>query len=188
MADVPTTEPRELRAGMTWQWRREDLTDYPASTWTLTYWFKKTGDSGANFSVVATADGVDFAVSVAVATTTNRTPGDYTWVAVVSGGGEAFEVDRGTCKVLARYDQAANVDDRTDAREIYEALVGAYKTYAAGGPFRQSYAIGTRQMQFQTPTEMLKAIEFWKREVAKEEAAERIANGQAGGGRLLARI
>ena len=41
---IPTTEPTRLRAGDTWQWRREDLSDYPATAWTLTYWFRNSTD------------------------------------------------------------------------------------------------------------------------------------------------
>ena len=49
-ASIPTTEPTSLRAGNTWQWRREDLSDYPASTWTLTYHFR---NRTSHFDVVA---------------------------------------------------------------------------------------------------------------------------------------
>ena len=66
-ATIPTTEPTELRVGDTWQWKREDLSsDYPATSWTLTYYFR---NATAYFNVVATADGVHFEVTVAKATT-----------------------------------------------------------------------------------------------------------------------
>src|SRR5690554_1873719 len=122
MTDIATNEPLELRAGLTWQWRREDLAaDYPASAWTLTYYFKKTGSSGANFSIAAAADGDDFEVDEAPGDTDDRTAGDYTWVALVTDGTDTFEVDRGRLKLLARYDAAANLDDRTHARKMLEA-------------------------------------------------------------------
>src|SRR5574340_527910 len=39
---APTNEPSALRAGDTWSWRREDLGDYPASSWTLKYYFRNS--------------------------------------------------------------------------------------------------------------------------------------------------
>ena len=107
---VPTTEPAELRAGVTWKWRREDLADYPATTWTLTYWLKQAAAAGARFSIVATADGTAFAVTVAAATTAGYTADTYTWVAVVTSGSEAYEVDRGTLELRPKYNADAALD------------------------------------------------------------------------------
>ena len=63
---IPTSEPDSLRIGDTWQWRREDLFDYPASAWTLIYYFR---NATSHFDVTASADGSYFAVTVAKATT-----------------------------------------------------------------------------------------------------------------------
>ncbi|HUO43549.1 MAG TPA: hypothetical protein VMT94_01395, partial [Burkholderiales bacterium] len=69
-SEIPRNEPPEARAGLTWQWRREDLSDdYPASSWTLKYWFKQTGANGGKFSIQANADGDNFAILVAATTT-----------------------------------------------------------------------------------------------------------------------
>src|SRR5574340_367386 len=74
---APTNEPSALRAGDTWSWRREDLGDYPASSWTLKYYFR---NSSAKFDATATADGDDFEVTVAKATTAGYTVGWYDWI------------------------------------------------------------------------------------------------------------
>ena len=104
-ADIPTTEPTSLRAGDTWAWRREDLSDYPASGWTLVYYFR---NATAYFDITASADGDAYAVSVAKAST-GKTPGWYDWVAVVTdtGNTERYEVDRGRVEILANYAAAA---------------------------------------------------------------------------------
>jgi len=41
MVTIPTNEPSTIIAGDTWQWSRRDLSDYPASSWTLEYYLLK---------------------------------------------------------------------------------------------------------------------------------------------------
>ena len=38
---IPETEPLEFYAGETVKWKRTDLSDYPAPTWTLNYFLLK---------------------------------------------------------------------------------------------------------------------------------------------------
>lgn len=182
--DIPTNEPIELRAGLTWTWQRT-LPDYPATTWTLTYYFK---NASAQFSFAATASGSDHLVTRTPAQTQSLVAGDYDWWAIVSDGSNSYQVDTGRIKLLARVDNSSNLDARTDARVIHETLVAAYKTWATGGPFRQSYVIGDRQMTFQTPSEMLKAINFWEAQIDAEDAANRLAAGLGSGKTILVRL
>ena len=117
---VPTTEPIALRAGDTWQWRREDLSsDYPASTWTLKYYFR---NAAAYFDVVATADGINHAVSVAKADTAVRVVGSYDWIAVVESASERYEIDSGKLQVLPNLATAAAYDARSFARKILDYI------------------------------------------------------------------
>ena len=65
-ADIPTSEPAELRAGDTWKWTKT-LADYPASAWTLKYRFK---NAAGGFEIIAATAGSDYAITVAASTTT----------------------------------------------------------------------------------------------------------------------
>lgn len=186
-APIATNEPFELRAGLNWDWRRDDLADYPASAYTLKYWFKKTGATAANFSIDASASGDAFVVAVSAATTGAYTAGDYTWVAVVTSGANSYEADKGTLTILPKYTAAANLDDRSDARKIHEDLIAAYKTYATSGGKVKSYTIGTRTMVFNSAPELLDQLNFWKAKVVAEDNAERIANG-LGANRVVVRF
>lgn len=177
-AEVPTNEPRELRVGLTWEWRREDLADYPASTWTLKYWCKKTGTTGANFSITATADGDAFEVSVAAATTQGYTAGDYTWVAVVTSGSEAFEVDRGTFVLQPRYDAAANVDDRSHAKTVLDAIEAVIESRASKD--QEEYQIGGRSLKRTPLADLMRFRSAYRAEVYAEQLAENRRNGLAG--------
>lgn len=183
-APVPTTEPSELRAGVTWQWTRE-LPDYPASAWTLKYWFKKTGATGANLSLTATASGDTHSVSVVAATTAAYTAGDYTWVAIVTAGAESHEVDHGTFKLLPRYDAAANLDDREHARIVLDAIEAVIEGRATKD--QQEYSIGSRMLKRTPIKDLLELRDKYRAEVFALDRAEAAANGK-GGGQLVWRL
>lgn len=154
---VPTTEPTELRAGLTWQWRREDLRErYPAGVWVLTYYYKKTGATAANFSVTASADGTAHLVNVPKGTTASRVPGDYTWVALVDNGTEQFEIDHGGLSLLPRYDQAVNLDDRSHARIVLDAIRAVLQKRATKD--QEEYSIAGRTLK-RTPLADLRQLE-----------------------------
>ena len=182
--ETPTNEPRRHRAGLTWEWERE-FTDYPASTWTLKYWFKKTGSSGANFSITATADGAKHAVSVAASTTSGYTAGDYTWVAIVTAGSEAFEVDAGTLELLPRYDAASNLDDRSHAVKTLEAIEAVIERRATLD--QQSYQIGGRSLARMEIKDLLAFRDKYRAEVYAEQLAENARNG-LGGSTLVVKL
>jgi len=182
MTTIATNEPIEQRAGLTWQWRREDLvTDYPATLWTLTYWFKKIGAAGANFSIVASADGSQFAVTVSAATSGAYTAGDYKWVAVVTYGSEAFEVDRGEFTLLAKYNAAANLDDRSHARITLDAIEAVIEGRATVD--QQEYTIGTRHLKRTPLADLMKFRDYYRSQVIAEDNK---AAGHAS--RLVARL
>jgi GNAT superfamily N-acetyltransferase len=122
-ATIPTTEPLTARAGDTWQWRRDDLSsDYPASAWTLKYYFR---NAAGYFDVTAAADGDEFAVSVAMATTAGYAVGHYDWFAVVESATERFQVDAGRLQVLPNMATAAAYDGRGFARKMLDAIEAA---------------------------------------------------------------
>jgi hypothetical protein len=183
-AETPTNEPKELRAGVTWEWDRNDLSDYPATTWTLKYWFKRQGGTD-KFSITASASGSNFAVSVAAATTLAYVADDYTWVAVVTAGSEVFEVDHGTMKILPRYDQDVALDDRTHAKKVLEAIEAVLESRATKD--QEEYTIGTRSLK-RTPLKDLIALrDKYKAEVFGEQLAENARNGKEGN-KLVVRL
>lgn len=186
---VPSNEPQQLRAGDTWKWRREDLADYPASSWTLTYRFKHPTLAG--FEVVATADGNHFSVTVAAATTAAFSAGTFSWLAWVAGGSsEKYTVDEGTLEVLPEFRSglaAATLDARSDAKKIYDDLLAAYKSYVASRGLVSEYTIGMRTMKFHSQGDLLTQLNYWKAQVAAEETAERLRNGLGTGNKLFVR-
>jgi hypothetical protein len=123
----PNTEPTQLRAGDTWAWTRS-LPDYPASAWTLTYHFR---NSTSYFDVVAAADGDDYAVSVATATTSGHAPGWYDWIAFVADADERYQVGSGRLEVLQDVAASVPYDGRSFARRMLDYIEAALENRAS---------------------------------------------------------
>lgn len=165
---IPTTEPTALRAGDTWQWTREDLaSDYPASAWTLKYYFR---NASAYFDITATADGNFFDVSVAKATTSAYNVGDYDWIAVVESATQRFEVDKGRLDVLPNLATAAVYDARTFARTLLDAVESALTAKASASQLDLvKAALADRSMEYDTAA-LLKLRSQLLSEVRREDA------------------
>lgn len=179
---IPTTEPTTLRAGDTWAWRREDLADYPASAWTLTYHFRS---ATAFFDVTAVADGDDFAVSVAAATTVTRAPGRYAWTAFVTAGTERYQVDSGEIEVLPDVAQAAPHDGRSFARQMLDAIEAALLNRASTDQLDLVNAtLADRSLQ-RDKSGLITLRGQFKAELVAEDNDARRAKGLAPRNRLL---
>jgi hypothetical protein len=172
---TPTTEPTELRAGDLWEWRREDLTsDYPASSWTLTYRFK---NAAGGFEVVAVADGDAFESSVAAATSAAIAAGVYAWQARVTKLTESYTVDTGETKVLPDLfagTASAASDQRTHARTTLEAIEAVIEGRATTD--QQEYTIGTRSLKRIPIAELLSFRDRYRMAVAREDQANGVPN------------
>jgi hypothetical protein len=187
-SEIPRREPPEMRAGVTWQWRREDLlTDYPASAWTLKYWLKQLAATGAHIELTATADGDNFVINTPAATTAAYTAGKYAWAAEVSGGSsEVYEVDRGVLIVLARFDQASSLDFRTHARKMLDAIESLLE--GRSGIDVSEYTIGSRHIVKMAAKELMDWRDYYRAEVAMQDAADRLRRGRGAGNRLVFRL
>lgn len=174
---IPTNEPDSLRAGDTWQWRREDLTaDYPASDgWVLTYRFK---NAAGGFEIVANADGDYFAVTVAASATEEFTAGRYRWQAQVTLSGVKKTVDTGTFEVLPGLfidDAETALDQRSHARKVLDAIEALLEGRASKD--QMEYSIAGRSLKRTPIPDLLVLRDRYLAEVRSEAAAERAANG-----------
>jgi len=176
---IPSYEPAALRAGDTWQWRRE-FADYPASEgWALKYRFT---NRASGFAVNADADGAAYAISVSAATTAGFAAGAYDIFGWVEKGAEKHTVvDARRLRVdpdPRAGDGTAPLDQRTTARKILDKFDAALE---AGDPALASYSFqtsaGVRAQQFRTLADVLTARSAIKAEVAREDAAAGIARG-----------
>lgn len=176
---IPKNEPAELRAGDTWEWRREDLSDYPASTWALTYRFK---NSSGGFEVVATADGDLYAVSVAAATTAAYTAGTYQWQAQVVNGSEKHTVENGTLTVLASFfatSATTAYDYRSHAQKALDAINAQLESRATADQREYEINVGgsMRRVVRASLQELIAAKQYYETLVASELAQQRATEG-----------
>lgn len=181
---IQTNEPSFIRAGDTLAWRREDLSDYPATAgWTLKYYFR---NATHKFAITATSSGDAYAVSVAMATTAGYTVGKYDWLAVVESATERHEVDTGRIEVLPNLATDAVYDARSFARKMLEIIEAALLTRASADQLDLLNAtLDGRGIQRDKAGLMTLRTEF-QAEVRAETDAERIRNGGAARNKLLA--
>ena len=176
------TVPTQLTAGNTWTWTHT-LPDYPASTWTGTYYVQNAEQS---FEVPSTAAGDDFSVSVAASATGLHPPGRYRWVLLVSVAGVRRTADAGEVEVLVDPAYATAVDFRSTARKRYE-MIDAYLS-DANNLAAASYSIGGRSLSRWSRTELISEWSRLKQEMQSEDAAARVAKGLANPRRLYVRF
>jgi len=185
-ADIPNTEPGELRTGDTWKWTKS-LADYPASAWTLKYRFK---NAAGGFEITASTSGNDYSVTVAAATTAAYAAGLYSWMAWVEGGSsEKYTVDSGVCTLNPDYRSGtatAAFDDRTHARTVLDAIEAVIEGRASKD--QMEYEIAGRRLKLTPIADLLKLRQHYLAEVAGQKAAEAIANGLGTGRRIQFRI
>ena len=92
-----------------------------------------------------------------------------------------IEIERGEFEVLPAFSNATVIDTRTHARKMLEALEALLEGKASYD--QTSYTIGTGAGSVTigrlTPDELLKWMDYYKREVRNEEKAENLRNGRA---------
>ena len=91
---IPETEPLEFYSGETVKWKRTDLSDYPAPTWTLNYFLQK---SGTKIDFASSQDGstTGHLISLTPPTTVGYTVGLYHWIVEARDGTDVYVVDEG---------------------------------------------------------------------------------------------
>lgn len=179
---TPTQVPDELLAGDTWEWTRE-IEDYPAGTWTAVWYFEK---ADFNFSVSAAASGTVHTGTVVAATSAGYRPGRYRWRFVVTSAGVRKTAESGWVEVIPDPAGAGNVDHRTTAGVILDAIEAYLRDDT--NLTAASYSLGGRSLSRWPRPELLKERDKWKAEAQAEAAAERIAAGLGNPRRLYARF
>lgn len=114
------TVPSQMVAGDTWRFIR-DLSDYPAPTWTVTYYFE---NQVKQFSQAAVASGTMQSVTISSTTTADIPPGRYRWFArgVSAGITETVKDENGWFDVLPDIGATGTHDHRSDARKMLDAV------------------------------------------------------------------
>ncbi|MGH8581301.1 MAG: hypothetical protein ACREWG_00635, partial [Gammaproteobacteria bacterium] len=136
--------------------------------------------------VTASAIGADHSVTISAVTSAAFAAGIYSWQSYATKALERFLVGAGRLEVKPNLATVTTptFEYRTEARQIYDQLVAAYRAYSLSRGGVQQYTIGTRSMTFANAGDFIRAIEYWR---AQAEAAD-IAAGLARGPNVFIRF
>ena len=119
--NYPTFEPEVLTIGDRWVWKRTDLgTDYPPSSYALSYNARLQGAGSTAISITASESDNDYLVEVASAIRASYTAGTYSWSTFItrSSDSQRIQIDSGDFVV-----QTNLASDTSDPRTHSEKMV-----------------------------------------------------------------
>lgn len=181
-ATIPTIEPESVTAGDLIQWTRS-YSDYPASSWQLTYALVNSSDK---ITITGGADGDTHSVSVASGTSATWPAGTYRWQAYLTNGSSRVTVGTGSMVVKPNLAASAVLDTRSQARRILDAITATIEGRASMD--QQSYSIEGRQLSRTPIADLILLQEKFSRIVKAEENQERIAQGKKTRNKLYVRF
>ena len=186
--DIQETELKAIIAGDTLQWKRTDLSsDYPNDEYTLSYEAILEGDGTTKISIVASASGDDYLVSVDKATTATYIAGSYQWRAFITRDSDSARVsiDYGTWSVTQ--DAATGTaDPRTHAKTMLDKIESLLEGKADSDV--ANYSIQGRSLSKMSVDELLTWRNYYKSEVQRELREERKRNNQGTGALIKVRF
>lgn len=172
MADILTKEPNLIYAGDTLKFTKS-LSDYPATIWTLKYFFLK---SGVQITFTASASGNNYIIEIAASTTAAWKVGTYNWIAYVSTLTERHQVGTGTVEIKPNLEAlTTGYDARSHVKKVLDAIEALLEGRATADVM--SYAIAGISISKMTPEELIKWRDIYKADYLRELKAEKIKQG-----------
>jgi len=153
-------------------------TNIDSGTFTLT-WYARTNTASEGATIVGTASGSGWRVTVSSATTAAFDAGLWTWQAIATYSSTQYTAGRGqfTVKASAEYSGTPGAfDDRSRAEIDLSYVDAAIRTLSQGGMV-QEYTIAGRSLRRYKMTELLELRSTLQNEVAMERRRERIRQG-----------
>jgi hypothetical protein len=163
------------------------LSAFPASAgWSVELrLIPRTGADGA-ITLTSTADGDSHLIEADAATTSSWVAGEYAWIAAAVLGDERKPAGSGAITFAPDpFTAGAPLDTRTPS-EV--ALADAKAALAAWKPTTKRYKINGREMEFNSPADIIAVVSFWTQEVAREQTAARATQGLASKRKIYGRV
>ncbi|MEN9885759.1 MAG: hypothetical protein RL758_337, partial [Pseudomonadota bacterium] len=157
--------------------------DYPASAgWSLAYTLI---NASSKITLTSVGSGDSFTVNAASADTAAWSAGTYAWRAQVSKAGEVYTVGEGQLTVRPAF-SAATLDTRSHARKALSAIEAYLEN--ASNLAASEYQIAGRQLRRFPLPELMAMRDRYRGEVAREDAAARLAAGLPDQRRIFVRF
>lgn len=176
-------EPLELLAGTTVAWSQaapvsaDGAVTYRASDgWALAYVLL----GPAKVEITASADGDDFAVSVAASVSALWDVGWYEWSAFASKGTERYLVGTGRLEVLADPAEGTTADARSHAVKMLAAIEAVLEGRATADIEEYTAPNGLALKKIPV-ADLLQLRDRYRAELAAEARRERRSRGEAAG-------
>lgn len=174
--------PASFRAGDTVTWRDDASADALGSAvtsgaWTQTYFLRT--NAAAGLTVASTSNGAGWETTISATTSAALAAGTWYWQRRATNGAAALTLGTGVLTIEAALSYQGNpaaFDGRSQARKDLEAVQAAIRGLISGGAVKR-YTIGSRNLEKISLAELIELENKLKAEVAREEAAERMANG-----------
>ena len=166
----------------------DTVPDYPADQgWTLKY---SLFNASLAKTFTSSASGSEHAFSLMPADTAALDPGRYDWTAYVenASGTERHVIWTGVVKVQADPASATPQDLRTHARKMLDAIEAALEGRATAQQLDLVRAALNGRAIEQSSERLLVLRDKYRAEVAAEERAQAIANGEQVANRLKVRF
>jgi hypothetical protein len=174
MAKIPPT----LFAGDSISWVEPPTDDRGSDQWSSVLWLRfNQANEALTVSGSPVAEGWRFTISAQTSGAMDF--GTWYWQRRIARELESVTVGTGTVSVersLAYTGSAAAFDGRSQARQDLEAVQAAIRAIVRGGAVSE-YTIGTRRLKKMTLAELVMLEDRLKRDVSKEDRAQKIANG-----------
>ncbi len=174
-------EPRKITAGNSYSWTVSS-SDYPASDgWVVSYSLSNTNEQ---FDITSVANGDDHDATILSASSQKYVAGVYDLVgfAVLSGERKIFYSQ--PCEI--KPDPASMNDHRSYAKRIVDAIEATIEGKASADA--QSLAINGKTLTRYPIADLLVFRDRFKREVATEDAARKLAGSNNSGGIVRVRF
>ena len=186
--NFPTVEPEVLTIGDRWLWKRTDLgSDYPPSSYALTYKARQQGSGSVSFAITASESGDDYLVEIASATTASYNAGTYTWSAYITRSSESqrIQIDSGEFEVKTNL-VASTADPRTHAEKMVDNLESTLESLAQ--KLTTSYSVSDRSNTLTSMADVREQLDYYKGKVKSEINKARVKSGQRTDSNLLLRF
>lgn len=187
-ASYPDSVPAELTAGSRWAWTRSDITAaYETSLYTLKFRFSLLEDPFTDYEITAGKVSAAHVVEVASADTAAKTPGAYTWSAVVVRDSDSEEVSVDTGFLSIKPDLGTSPGDTRSY--VYQVLTAIRATLLDSATKSQKrLVINGRELENRSHSELLGLErEFSKRWRDEQRDIDRKA-GRPAGSRVLVKM
>lgn len=173
-AAIPTYPPREIYAGDTLKFQKQ-LNNYSIEDgWTLTYEFLTSSEDLGSFS--STSYQGNHLITVAATTTSGWNAAEVFYVGRVSKSGEIYTVDRGSFTVKENFTTALNLDGRSHAKKVLDAIEAVIENRASQD--QMSYSIAGRSLSRMSPEQLFLMRDRYQAEHNKEQAEIARAQGR----------